>query len=79
MGTRIDLNNDPASKQGFFYTFLTVSQTQSDNLLMQRQVKCFQYFYKNQYNYNLVFYGVVSRGGISYLIVHFFILNTNTS
>jgi hypothetical protein len=62
-GYKVDLGNDPLAKNAFFNTFRIASQTSSDDLLAQRHPQCFEFYYQNYVNYNLVFYGGVIRGG----------------
>jgi hypothetical protein len=51
-------------------TFQVEGQIASDNLLMQRNVVCSLFYYKQYYNYNLLFYGGTVRGGNDTLFLH---------
>lgn len=66
----MDLSNDPQTKLVFFHTFKTTNQTNSDNLFMQRNYQCYQYYYQSVYNYNLIFYGGTIRDGQNTMYFH---------
>lgn len=55
------LQADSQTKNAFFSTFKLTSQTDNSNLMMQRNVACFLFFYYEYYNFNLLFYGGVIR------------------
>lgn len=55
------LQTDSQTKNAFFSTFKISSQTDNSNLMMQRNVVCFLFFYKQYYNFNVLFYGGVIR------------------
>lgn len=38
---------------------------------MQRYVQCYQYYVGSSYNFNLIFYGGVVRGGQDTMFIHF--------
>lgn len=57
------LQADSRTKNAFFHTFRISTQTDSDDLFMQRNPQCMLFFYSTYYNYNLVFYGGTIRGG----------------
>lgn len=78
VGYMVDLSNDPMMKQVYFHTYKSANQTASDNLLMQRNIECFQFYYLNDYNYNLVFYGGVLRNNQDVLFMHVLSVLTNT-
>lgn len=61
---------DPRTKNSFFMTYQFTNQSASDNLLMQRNVACFLFYYQQYYNYNLLFYGGAVRGGNDTLFIH---------
>jgi hypothetical protein len=64
------LQTQTRTKNAFFHTFRIASQTDSDDLFMQRNPVCFLYFYQNYYNYNLVFYGGVVRSNNETMFFH---------
>lgn len=70
MGNAYNLAADTGSKLAFFQTFPPLGTIdQSSNIFMQRYFVCFQYYYNNYYNYNLVFYGGVVRHGINTMYI----------
>ena len=69
-GYQVNLGNDPSAKNAFFNTFKIANQTSSDDLMAQRHPACFEFFYKNYINYNIVFYGGTIRGGNETMYFH---------
>jgi len=69
-GYRIDLGNDPLSKNAFFNTFRIAAQNNSDDLMAQRNPHCFEFYYENYINFNIVFYGGAIRGGNDTMFIH---------
>lgn len=69
VGYVVALMRDSKSKNAFFMTFQLPNQKSSDNLFMQRNVACSLFYYNQYYNYNLLFYGGVVRGGNDTLFV----------
>lgn len=62
VGYVVNLRSNTTTKNGFFMTFQIYNQKSSDNLLMQRNVGCALFHYKQYKNYNLLFYGGAIRG-----------------
>lgn len=69
-GYLIDLANDPSAKNAFFNTFRISTQISSDDLMAQRHPHCFEFYYENYINYNIVFYGGVTRSGNETMFFH---------
>jgi hypothetical protein len=46
---------------------------------MQRYVQCYQYYVGSDYNYNLIFYGGVVRGGKDTMFINFLSFLSNGS
>ena len=65
MGYVVNLQTDSRTKTGFFSSFSLSSQSGSDNLIVQKNVECFQFYFQSYVNINLVFYGGTIRGGNS--------------
>lgn len=61
LGYQVNLRSSSKTKNGFFMTFQVQGQNSSDNLLMQRNVVCSLFYYKQYKNYNLLFYGGTIR------------------
>jgi hypothetical protein len=73
VGNSQNLATDSSTKLVFFQTFKSTSTTgfKTNGIFMQRYFQCFQYYVNTSYNYNLIFYGGVVRGGQNVMFIHF--------
>jgi hypothetical protein len=73
VGNSKNLATDSSKKLVFFHTFRnsSVSTYLLDGIFMQRYVQCYQYYVGSSYNFNLIFYGGVVRGGQDVMFIHF--------
>lgn len=72
-GPSQNLAINPNIKTVYFHTFRASTKASyfKTGLFMQRHFQCFQYYLNSKYNFNLIFYGGVVRGGQDVMFINF--------
>lgn len=73
VGNGANLLTASTTKLVYFQTYraATTQSYLTTGILMQRYYQCYQYYVNDDYNYNLIFYGGVVRGGQDVMYFHF--------